>query len=409
VGFRAAQNCATMGLGASSEISGVRVFKVHPASPAAESGLEIFFDFIVQVNGTSMDAEGQASFAEKIKESENGVATLQVYNARTHAVREVSVRPRQWGGSGLLGASVRFDTADPAECNGIRVLEVFPGSPAAHAGLIPFQDFILGSATTAFHDIAELVESVDSSINQRMQIHVYNSDSETIREVTLVPNNDWGGEGCIGCDIRAGLFHRIPPPRPQRSRNVTAPGVVPRAPGAPVPPPPIVPGGCSGYPSTVPTSLSGVPQVPSGVAPPAGVCAPPYTPGTYQVAAPPAAAQPSVMPVTPGLSPALEQRLAAVGMAPAGAVAVPPAAPGVFLPTAPGGPPHYQPGLNVADLFQTSTDSGIQSPDSLVPPPVPPSTPMHSEFQAQTNFITNLDQASEKLARLSEHEAVAET
>ena len=45
--------------------------------------------------------------------------------------------PKQWGGSGVLGASVRFDTADPADCNGIRVLEVFPGSPAAHAGHQP--------------------------------------------------------------------------------------------------------------------------------------------------------------------------------------------------------------------------------------------------------------------------------
>ena len=58
-GFRAAQPCAIMCVGSSSEVSGVRVFKVHPGSPAAEAGLEIFFDFIVQVNGTTMDAEGQ--------------------------------------------------------------------------------------------------------------------------------------------------------------------------------------------------------------------------------------------------------------------------------------------------------------------------------------------------------------
>merc|ERR1719499_2384542 len=59
----------------------------------------------------------------------------------------------------------------------------------------------------------ELVEIVNIRLNKQMQIYVYNSDTEAIREVTLVPNADWGGEGCIGADIRTGLLHRIPAPR----------------------------------------------------------------------------------------------------------------------------------------------------------------------------------------------------
>ncbi|CAK0825412.1 unnamed protein product, partial [Prorocentrum cordatum] len=129
-----------MGGGSSTEIGGVRVFKVSQGSPAAEAGLEVFFDFILEVNGVKMDPNYQQKFSEGIQAAENSSAKLLVYNTRAHTTREVIVMPRKWAGKGLLGATVRFDVTEPSETNGIRVLEVFPNSPAAHAGLVPFQD-----------------------------------------------------------------------------------------------------------------------------------------------------------------------------------------------------------------------------------------------------------------------------
>lgn len=287
-----------MGSGASTEIGGVRVFKVSPGSPAAESGLEVFFDFILAVNGTKMDPNQQQAFAEKIQESENKNAKLTVYNTRSNTTREVNVVPRKWAGPGLLGATVRFDVADPAESHGIRVLEVFPNSPAAHAGLVPFQDYLLGTAQSVFHDIDELVEVVTTNINQRMQVYVYNSDTETVREVILVPNSEWGGDGCIGCDIGTGLLHRIPAPRrapgaaappsavPPPPLSVATPAVSPSGTWAPaavptvaypsgtgLPAPPVpgsvpmfaVPGGVPAVPS-LPGGMPPIPQLPPGVA-----------------------------------------------------------------------------------------------------------------------------------------------
>lgn len=218
-----------MGSGASSEIGGVRVFKVSPGGPAFEAGLEVFFDFIVAVAGVPM-VQGPL-FAEKIQEHENKQVKLTVFNTRANLTREVTILPRKWGGSGLLGATVRYDTVDPAENHGVRVLEVFPNSPAAHAGLVPFQDYLLGTSQKVFYDIDELVDIVSSSINERMQVLVYNADSETVREVILVPNNDWGGDGCIGCDIGTGLLHRIPSPR--RAPGSVAAGYSPAAPSMP--------------------------------------------------------------------------------------------------------------------------------------------------------------------------------
>lgn len=37
----------------------------------------------------------------------------------------------------------------------------------------------------------------------------------TLREVVLVPNRQWGGEGLLGCGVGYGLLHRIPKPQDQ--------------------------------------------------------------------------------------------------------------------------------------------------------------------------------------------------
>lgn len=36
--------------------------------------------------------------------------------------------------------------------------------------------------------------------------------ASTLREVVLVPNRKWGGEGLLGSGIGYGLLHRIPKP-----------------------------------------------------------------------------------------------------------------------------------------------------------------------------------------------------
>lgn len=35
-------------------------------------------------------------------------------------------------------------------------------------------------------------------------------DSETVREVSLTPTKDWGGQGLLGCDVSFGYFNKIP-------------------------------------------------------------------------------------------------------------------------------------------------------------------------------------------------------
>lgn len=44
---------------------------------------------------------------------------------------------RRWGGQGMLGVTIRFDTYFEADQCLVRVLDVAPGSPAQIAGLKP--------------------------------------------------------------------------------------------------------------------------------------------------------------------------------------------------------------------------------------------------------------------------------
>mmetsp|Transcript_25301 Transcript_25301/g.58757 ORF Transcript_25301/g.58757 Transcript_25301/m.58757 type:complete len:467 (+) Transcript_25301:71-1471(+) len=457
-----------MGSGASSEVNGVRVFKVHPGSPAAEAGLEVFFDFVVEVNGVEMDPEQPQLFAEKIKESENSVATLKVYNARCQTVREVAVRPRaQWGpppppgqapqSKGLLGATVRFDSVDPGDPRetpggGVRVLDVFPNSPAAHAGLVPFQDFLLGTAQAAFRDVDELVEAVQAVVSTQQQsgdqrrgleVYVYNSDTETVREVLLVPNNDWGGEGCIGCDIGTGLLHRIPQPR-NPPGGVVVQRAAPTPGGAPPAAPPggwNMPGGLQ--PNYTPSYPPGyTPAAPGGAAPPAappsGIPPVPTAPGGPTVAAGTPAIRPSGMwtPAAPAAPPAADASSASA--APAAPAAPPSAAPAAAAQPAPAAPqnatalPGAGPGGIDVSLFagggdvsqaqqqvqlehlqraymQTSAAAdadagGPASPASMKMPRAPPSTPMSqngageapSQFTLPADTVQKLEAVHEQ-------------
>lgn len=273
-----------MGGGQSApEEGGFRIFKVNAGSPAFEAGLEVFFDFIIEINGVKVESD-QTSFFEKIKAAENQRTKLVVYNIRTHSYRDATVTPRQWGGSGLLGAVVRYDSLENTENQGIRVLEVFPNSPSAIAGIVPFKDFLLGTADVMFRDIDELVEIVQLCLGKRMQIYVYNCDTETIREVYIVPNNNWGGDGAIGCDIRSGLLHRIPPPRKVFAGFASAAGIAPAVAAPPGMPPVTVqlPAGVAPPPApvsngAVPPALSAASLLPPGAAAPppmGGVAAP---------------------------------------------------------------------------------------------------------------------------------------
>ncbi|KAJ3565023.1 hypothetical protein NP233_g7908 [Leucocoprinus birnbaumii] len=206
---------------------GLHVLRVTPQSPASQTNIEPFFDFVVGFEGDSFSSDNaiNASELEKIVESHEGrVLNLLVWSSKSQQTRVVPIIPsRTWSSQqnehsahgndaqpSLLGLSMRICEPESASENVWHVLDVIEGSPAESAGLVPMGDWILGwsggvlGAENDFYD-------VEAHVDKPLRVYVYSYDFDTLREVVLIPNRHWGGEGLLGCVFGFGLLHRIPP------------------------------------------------------------------------------------------------------------------------------------------------------------------------------------------------------
>lgn len=237
-----------MGLGASAEqpAGGAEGFHLHGVqenSPAQQAGLEPYFDFIITIGHSRLNKENDTLKA-LLKANVERPVKLEVFNMKTMKVREVEVVPsNMWGGQGLLGASVRFCSFRRASEHVWHVLDVEPSSPAALAGLCPYTDYVVGS-DQILQESEDFFSLIESHEGKPLKLMVYNSESDSCREVTVTPNAAWGGEGSLGCGIGYGYLHRIP----------TQPSSSHKKPPD-VPPPDALPPGASlpDVPSPVPT------------------------------------------------------------------------------------------------------------------------------------------------------------
>ncbi|KAG5330422.1 GORS2 protein, partial [Acromyrmex charruanus] len=188
---------------------GYHVLRVQEGSPGQQAGLEAFFDFIVAIGNTRLDQDND-TLKELLKVGVNKELTITVYSSKTQSVRRTNIVPSMtWGGQGLLGVSIRFCSFEGANENVWHVLEVHPSSPAELAGLRPFTDYIIG-ADSILHESEDLFTLIEAHESRPLKLYVYNTKNDSCREVTITPNNTWGGEGSLGCGIGYGYLHRIP-------------------------------------------------------------------------------------------------------------------------------------------------------------------------------------------------------
>lgn len=193
-------------------LGGTEGFHVHGVqvnSPAQRGGLEPFFDFIISIGHARLNKDN-STFKDLLKANAEKPVKLEVYNIKTMKVREVEVTPNNmWGGQGLLGASVRFCSFQGVHEYVWHVLDVEPNSPAYLAGLQPHTDYIVGSdqILQGSEDFYALIESHEG---KPLKLMVYNTETDSCRDVIVTPNGAWGGEGSLGCGIGYGYLHRIP-------------------------------------------------------------------------------------------------------------------------------------------------------------------------------------------------------
>ncbi|XP_038156356.1 Golgi reassembly-stacking protein 1-like [Cyprinodon tularosa] len=188
---------------------GYHVHGVQPNSPAEKAGLQSFFDFILSLDNKRLREENE-QLKELLKANVERAVKMEVYSTKSTRVRELEVVPsNMWGGQGLLGARVRFCSYQGANENVWHVLDVEASSPAALAGLQPYGDYIVG-ADQVLQDSEDFFSLIEAHEGKPLKLLVYNTQTDSCREVMVTPNGAWGGEGSLGCGIGYGYLHRIP-------------------------------------------------------------------------------------------------------------------------------------------------------------------------------------------------------
>lgn len=92
----------------------------------------------------------------------------------------------------------------------MHILEVLVNSPADKAGLVPYDDYVLGTKTLAFGCAEHFSSYVVINRGKVMELFVWNKKEDKVKIVNLTPDPLWGGRGLIGCEFADGVFHRIP-------------------------------------------------------------------------------------------------------------------------------------------------------------------------------------------------------
>ncbi|ORX46780.1 hypothetical protein DM01DRAFT_1386120 [Hesseltinella vesiculosa] len=194
---------------------GFHVLKVKENSPALHAGIEQFFDYIVAINGASLQHGDKQLLVSTLEDNIGQSVTVTLFSSKQREFRDVDLIPSQdWSTQpdehSLLGCSIRYCTYEKAGEYVWHILNVSPNSPAEMAGIIPHTDYVIGSPQTVLRNEDDFYNLVEDNLGKPLQLYMYNTEWDSCREVIIVPNRDWGGHGSLGCDVGYGLLHRIP-------------------------------------------------------------------------------------------------------------------------------------------------------------------------------------------------------
>ncbi|CAG8515345.1 7319_t:CDS:10 [Diversispora eburnea] len=172
---------------------GYHVLKVQEKSPAQKAGIEPFFDYIIGINGISLEPDTHI-FQEKLL---------------SNIDKEVKLIPsKTWTDNtenGIIGCIIRYCSYEGINEHVWHILEIAQKSPAEMAA-----DYVIGTPHETLRNESDFYDLVDNHLGRPLRLYVYNSDVDACREVTIVPNSEWGGEGFLGCGVGYGYLHRIP-------------------------------------------------------------------------------------------------------------------------------------------------------------------------------------------------------
>lgn len=238
----------------------------------AQLSLEPWFDFVIGINGRTIDNADPRLFATEVRNCAGSSISLGVYSVKGQVIREIYASVPPDGSS--LGISLQWAPLGLGE-DVWHILDVMPSSPADVAGLLPYSDYVIGSPDGQLHGEAALGNLIEHFMNRPLRLWVYNNEYDVTRLVTITPAKGWGGEGAMGCVLGYGALHRVPAPLNEPAQqpgetlfesgeNFTTPADVPEGVVGQGPPEYLVP-------ATMPQRESGTSPPP----PPAAAAGPP--------------------------------------------------------------------------------------------------------------------------------------
>ncbi|CAG8521673.1 13542_t:CDS:2 [Racocetra persica] len=164
---------------------GYHILRVKENSPAHTAGIEPFFDYIVGINGIPLDTETSV-LQEQLLFNVDKEVILLVYSTKEQEYREVSLIPNKtWttnSEDGLIGCSIRYCSYE-----------------------VPSTDYVIGTPHEALRNENDFYELIEAHLGKPLRLYVYNADFDVCREVIIVPNHEWGGEGSLGCGVGYGI------------------------------------------------------------------------------------------------------------------------------------------------------------------------------------------------------------
>lgn len=202
-----------------SSDGGYHVISVQRNSVAESLKIEPYFDFLIGINdfATTSNLDLMSLVTPSLKNSD---IILVFRNIRDMDVRRVKLA-KPWDKLGLV---LRFCSPD-CERHVYHVSRVENNSPASDAGLTDEDYIFYAKDYKCFNDQESFFDLIKVSKDKPITLGVFNSSSNSWREVNVIPNSNWGtgSKGLLGCDIGLGITHRIPPrsidQRPQGLRE----------------------------------------------------------------------------------------------------------------------------------------------------------------------------------------------
>ncbi|KAI9662558.1 MAG: hypothetical protein M1821_008725 [Bathelium mastoideum] len=174
-----------------------------------ELSIEPWFDFIIGINGRTIDNPDPTLFATELQNCAGSTISLGVYSAKGQRIREVYASVPSDPPN--LGLSLHWTPLTATE-DVWHILDISPNSPADLAGLLPYGDYVIGSPEGTVKGESGLVELIEEFVDRPLRLYVYNHEYDVLRPVTITPSRNWGGNGLLGCVLGFGALHRIPAP-----------------------------------------------------------------------------------------------------------------------------------------------------------------------------------------------------